>query len=106
MLSSVINCYVSRAGSLNLVFKWSTQKNPNLTYETGLGFVHSAWLQVSQAISKTDSFTICDACGRAYVRQGRKPQQGRKNYCTECGKNNTASKRQWARENRNRPNNG
>lgn len=111
LLSSVINYYISRAGSLNLVFKWSTQDTPDLTYETGLGFVHSAWLQVAQAISRTDAFTICDACGRAYIRQGRKPQQGRKNYCYECSgydedkngkklRKNRASKRLSAKKQR------
>jgi DNA-directed RNA polymerase subunit RPC12/RpoP len=39
---------------------------------------------------------VCDGCGKAYVREGRKPAKGRKNFCPECG--DKASKRLWARK--------
>jgi DNA-directed RNA polymerase subunit RPC12/RpoP len=42
-------------------------------------------VQIMQAVSNAQGLTICSGCGRAYMRKGRKPQEGRRNYCPECG---------------------
>ena len=43
-------------------------------------------LQLAQAIARSHGLAVCDGCGVAYMRQGRKPQVGRRNYCQSCGK--------------------
>lgn len=69
-----------------------------LTFDTHLGFLNVLWLQVAQMLTGKLSLCVCDGCGKAYVRQGRVPQKGRKNYCGECGER--AAKRVWWKENR------
>jgi hypothetical protein len=42
-------------------------------------------LHLSQAVMRSHGLAICSGCGNPYVRTGRKPQSGRRNYCPECG---------------------
>lgn len=41
-------------------------------------------VQLMTAITGAQSLTVCDGCGRPYVREGRRPQAGRANYCSVC----------------------
>jgi len=93
MLAAIIN---SRLEGTKLCLAWDN--SPKITIDTGLGFLNVAWLQVAQMLTGKFSVCICSGCGRTYVRQGRIPQKGRKNFCDECGEK--AAKRLWWRENR------
>ena len=44
---------------------------------------------------------ICDGCFRSYVREGRAPQRGRRNFCPDCGLK--AAQRLAKRDQRARP---
>lgn len=77
-------------------FDWSGEQ-PALQLTTKLGFIHSVWFQLLQAVSKMQ-VCVCDGCGKVYVREGRKPARGRNNFCPECG--DKASKKLWAEKNK------
>ena len=41
-------------------------------------------VQLLTAVTGAQSLTVCDGCTRPYVREGRRPQRGRANYCPSC----------------------
>jgi len=55
-------------------------------------------LQLSQAVMRSHGLAICSGCSNPYVRTGRKPQAGRRNYCPDCGPK--AARRDAQRERR------
>ena len=55
-------------------------------------------IQLMQAVSHAHGLAICSGCGNPYMRKGRKPQAGRRNYCPDCGI--TAALRDAQRERR------
>ncbi len=65
-----------------------------LRIDTGWGFPPAVWMSVAQVVSNAKGLLQCDGCGNYYVRRGRKPAAGRRNYCPACGKK--AAKRDWA----------
>ncbi len=44
-------------------------------------------VQLLTAVTGAQSLTVCDGCTRPYVREGRRPQRGRANYCPSCRSN-------------------
>lgn len=56
-------------------------------------------VQLMVAVSKGHAVAICSGCGNPYLREGRKPQAGRKNFCPECGElaANRLRQREWRR---------
>lgn len=64
---------------------WDTGGSFSLRLTTGLGFYWPLWLQVAQLVTQSAGVYVCDGCGRPYVRQGRKPAKGRRNFCPSCG---------------------
>lgn len=88
---------------IHLWVSWGKEKRPTLAVDTGLGFLRRVWLEIVQCVTGAKQLSTCDCCGRPYVRYGRKPQAGRKNYCPDCAEQ--GRKRVWARENRPRGNN-
>ncbi len=42
-------------------------------------------VQLMFAVSKSQGLAVCDGCGQTYIREGRKPQRGRMNFCNLCG---------------------
>jgi hypothetical protein len=53
-------------------------------------------LQLMQCVSRRHDLSLCSGCGIPYLRQGRKAQKGRRNYCNDCGR--TAALRDAQRE--------
>jgi hypothetical protein len=41
-------------------------------------------VQILSAVTGAQSLAICDGCGKPYVRERRRPQTGRANYCLDC----------------------
>jgi len=60
------------------------------------------WIALALAAVMTSSNGIywCDSCGDPYSPRGRRPQSGRRHYCSTCSEGDRASKRGWARRNR------
>ena len=48
-------------------------------------------VQLMFAVSKSQGLAVCDGCGQTYMREGRKPQRGRMNFCNGC-RGKTAAK--------------
>jgi hypothetical protein len=61
-------------------------------------------MQLMFAIAGQHRLAICDGCQRPYLREGRVPQSGRRNFCPDCGPTVAARLRQ--RERRARPGKG
>jgi predicted RNA-binding Zn-ribbon protein involved in translation (DUF1610 family) len=51
-------------------------------------------VQLMVSVSKTNKVFSCDGCGEAYLRGGRRPTSGNRNYCTDCGKKGANRHRQ------------
>lgn len=58
--------------------------NPSFTF-SGSGVFGAIGLQLLQAIT-ANNLAVCSGCGKPYLREGRKPQTGRRNYCPECSR--------------------
>jgi hypothetical protein len=41
-------------------------------------------VQLLTAVTGAQGLTVCDGCSKPYVREGRRPQAGRANYCPDC----------------------
>lgn len=95
-LAAVVNAYLTLPGRTSLHMTWGPS-NPkaSLTIDFGLGFFGLVWLQIAQLITGARGLFVCDGCGRPYIRAGRRPRAGERNYCPQCGK--AAAKRDWAR---------
>jgi hypothetical protein len=66
---------------------WLNQRPPAARDEPVLelagGTFGALALQLAGAIAGAD-LTLCDGCQRLYMREGRRPQAGRRNFCTDC----------------------
>ena len=63
-----------------------------------LGFIHVVVFTLAQLLCQARGAYQCDGCGNFYIRSGKRPQTGKRNFCPQCGKK--ASKRQWAQRQR------
>ncbi len=41
-------------------------------------------VQLLTAVTGAQALNVCDGCSRTYIRQGRRPQTGRANFCPDC----------------------
>lgn len=73
--------WLSSAG-IRLDLQWNQGKY-NLVL-TGGGVFGALGVQLLSAVT-TNNLTICSGCGKLYLREGRKPQEGRRNFCPKCG---------------------
>mgnify|MGYP001468171804 CR=1 FL=1 len=83
----------------SLVANVSLRITPDLRlqFATGFGFRAAVFLQLIQVITGTPGLFTCDGCGKQYIRTGRKPAAGRRNFCPECGEGGKGSKRLYKR---------
>jgi hypothetical protein len=72
-------------GNVRLSMSWSiNSENPSLEIEAEtFGLLG---VQLLTAVTGAQSLSLCDGCDRPYVREGRRPQTGRANYCPDCRK--------------------
>ena len=40
--------------------------------------------QLALAVARASELAVCTGCLRLYLREGRRPQKGRRNYCKQC----------------------
>lgn len=66
-----------------LVWPPRTRATPTLELTAGGTFGQLA-IQLAITIAGAHDLAICDGCRLFYARQGRKPQRGRRNYCSTC----------------------
>ena len=69
-------------GDVEPLFTWS-RSGP------AIGFIGttcgSLAAQVMFTVSRSQALAVCSGCGQAYLREGKKPQRGRRNFCPACG---------------------
>ena len=86
-LANVIDEWL-QMGSVRPRFTWTNgQTTPELTLTSGTFGVLAVQLMV--AASGASGLCVCDGCGDDYMRQGRMPQRGRRNYCERCRSDGT-----------------
>ena len=82
-LSDIINEHIGPVCAVPLRVRWGFGDHiPAFGMETGLGVLRVVWMQVAEVISGTSGAYQCDACGRLYIRLGRKPPAGGRNFCS------------------------
>lgn len=79
------------------------EKEPKFGLNAGL--FGGLGVQLLTAISRAHSMALCNGCGEPYLRRGRKPQVGRRNYCPTCGEPGANRDRQRALRERRRQRN-
>lgn len=100
-LAVVVNGQLlSRPLGLTLLMTWEEATHAKLALARGGGFLYVVWLQIAQLLCEVKGLYPCDECGDYYIRRGRKPQAGRRQFCEACGEGGKASKRQYARRER------
>ena len=96
-LSEVINRHLKAPSGLSIGISWGMGFRLTLRLSTQFGFLAAVWLEIAQTIAQARGLFWCDECWRPYVRKGRKPKRGERNYCPTCGERGKASKRQsWS----------
>lgn len=71
-----------RMGGVEPLFTWS-RSGPSIGL-TGTTFGTLA-VQLMFAVGKSQAIAVCNGCGQPYMREGKKPQKGRRNFCPSCG---------------------
>ena len=81
-LQEAVNRWLHLA-NVRLSLSWSIGvEKASLELETGT--FGMSGVQLLAAITGAQTLSICDGCGRPYVREGRRPQAGRVNFCADC----------------------
>ena len=93
LLAQVINRYLKAPKGFHLTITWAETKATNLILRSGIGFLSAVWVEIAQVLSQERGLFRCDECGRPYLRKGRRPKAGERNYCPMCGERGKASKR-------------
>ncbi len=96
-LQDGVNEWLDDAG-IRLELNWSGSE-PVLTLIGG-GVFGALGVQLLSAVT-ANNLSICSGCRIPYLRKGRKPQSGRRNFCPECGDDvaNKLRVREWREKN-------
>jgi len=71
-------------GNVRPSFSWLDGPEPAFRLRSG-GYAFGVLaVQLMMAVGNAHALALCSGCGNVYMRQGRKPQAGRRNYCPEC----------------------
>jgi DNA-directed RNA polymerase subunit RPC12/RpoP len=89
-------------GRLQLDFVWFPPKGtpPKLHLRGPMGFIHVVWTEIAQLLCNAKGVYVCDACGKPYIREGRQPKAGQRQYCPTCAAGNRAAARNHMRQRR------
>ena len=63
---------------------WIRWLQPQPTFTLAGGTFGILAFQMMLAVTNTHGLAVCTGCGNPYLRQNRKPQLGRRNYCPGC----------------------
>ncbi len=80
-VTDIINEWLGDTG-IRLELNWDS-KEPALIL-TGGDIFGALGVQLLSAVT-SNTLAVCSGCGMPYLREGRKPQAGRRNYCPACG---------------------
>jgi hypothetical protein len=80
--------WLARLGKLGFELDWEQERNKWQTLICQNGTLGALALQLTLAISQTDSLYTCTGCGLPYIRthtHRRRPKPNQNNYCSNCG---------------------
>ena len=78
--------------------QWGNESDSNPSFSLTAKTFGLLGVQLMVGVAKGHSTYFCDGCGNPYLREGRKPQTGRRNFCRECGEkvsNRQRQKKHW-----------
>ncbi|MFC1938929.1 hypothetical protein ACFLWM_02095, partial [Chloroflexota bacterium] len=81
VVTDYINEWLGDAG-LRFILDWNSRE-PRLII-TSPSVFGALGIQLLSVVTRTN-LAVCSGCGMPYLREGRKPQAGRRNFCTSCG---------------------
>jgi hypothetical protein len=92
----VVNWWM-RIGGVSPSLSWGGPAHPEPQFRLTAGTFGLLGVQLMAAVTRSQDVYICDGCGLPYLRDGRKPQAGRRNYCGTCGEReaNRQRQRKW-----------
>lgn len=96
LVADTVNEWLGDAG-IRLELNWDSEE-PVLILTGGSVFGALGVQLLSSVTSNT--LAVCSGCGKPYLRKGRKPQPGRRNYCPTCGDRVASKLRQRRRRER------
>lgn len=106
-LSQVVNTWLV-FGGVRPVFWWDPPEG-DFKEDVSFSLVGSApscvfaplGVQLMLAIARRNAVVVCSGCSSPYLREGRKPQAGRNNYCSSCREKvaNRDRQREWRKNN-------
>lgn len=104
LLQSHINSWLVATGGSLLAVDWGEEstdheemlsRTPRLSVLHGFGVLSTVWIQVAQLVTGAKGVFVCSACREAYIRYGKRPPDGERNYCDQCRGMN-ANRAAWA----------
>ena len=81
MLSVFVNSWWVKAGNVCLHWWWGEGRDKP-TLSLGDNTFGLLAVQLVSVLTQAHGIPICDGCGELYARPGRKPQAGRRNFCS------------------------
>ncbi len=83
ILGRVINEWLS-LGNVRPSFEWHVSDRTPSVKLAGPGLFGVIATQITYAAAAADAMALCSQCGRAYVPK-RRPREGERHYCPDCG---------------------
>src|SRR5581483_2818562 len=75
--------YWLEIGDVGLQFTWPDSGEPEFRIAGGtFGLIA---FQLMAMLTRSQDIATCSGCGQPYLRQGRRPKFGQRNYCPDCG---------------------
>ena len=98
-IASAVNHWLGIGGVLPQL-RWGNEPDSNPTFSLNAKTFGLLGVQLMVGVAKGHSTYFCDGCGNPYLREGRKPQTGRRNFCRACGEKASNRQRQQRHSNK------
>jgi len=86
ILSIIVNEWLY-IGGVRPYLSWGFDGIANPQIAFGYGTYGSLAVQLMLAVSRASNLAECSGCSQMYLRKGRIPQRGRRNFCPVCHAN-------------------
>ena len=80
LVTDIVNEWLGDAG-IRLELNWDSREPALLL--TSNSIFGALGVQLLAVMTKSN-IAVCSGCGLVYLREGRKPQAGRRNFCSDC----------------------
>ncbi|MBI2304633.1 MAG: hypothetical protein HYU86_07805 [Chloroflexi bacterium] len=81
LLLNVVNGWLSLANARPCL----VHNGQHVIFALGGGGTYTALaVQLMLAVTRSQDLILCSGCGHPYLREGRRPKSGQRNYCPDC----------------------